>query len=347
MAALALVDEGGSQATVVDLGVTPGDAPPARAVPWGSGVLAAAYAIPEAAHEASRELAVYVITPGRPPEARAPVAQSLDDSFGFDLAVSRSEALLVWDEATPAGRGVVRGVSVMPASAAPSHAISPPESDAEAPRLLPTASGFVALWLARGPDATDATDHGAERRAAEAPGEDRGFGWVEAIDLDARGAPQGAVRRLTSQEGHVSAFDAEVLADGALLVIARDDGEAVDGSGGVLLRVRSTADRIGAPLALAGDGLGRGGPGFVGGPSGGAGWLGWIGPDERPRLMPLDAAGAPAGPTSAEDAWLDGRPLLALGGPAGAAFSSTGSARLLVAAPSDPASPLRLASCAR
>jgi hypothetical protein len=308
-------------------------------------VLAASYDLPSAgaAGATARELAVHVVAPGRPPEVRPPVAQARDDSFGFDVAATRSAAVIVWDEATPTGRGVVRAVDVTPgaaAAAAPAHSVSPPESDAEAPRVLPIAAGFVALWLARAPEVSE---HADDHRVAEAPGEERTFGWVEAVALDAHGAAEGPVRRLTSTGGHVSAFDAEVLADGSLLVAARDDGEAVDGSGGVLLRVRESGDRVDPPLALASDGLGRGAPDFVGrGPSG-AGWLGWIGPEERPRLMPLDAAGAPSGPASVEDAWAFARPLVALGPSADA---STGSARLLVAAPADPASPLRLASCA-
>jgi hypothetical protein len=47
-AALALVDADGARAQVVDLGVTPGDAPPTRAARWGGGVLAASYDLPSA-----------------------------------------------------------------------------------------------------------------------------------------------------------------------------------------------------------------------------------------------------------------------------------------------------------
>jgi hypothetical protein len=146
------------------------------------------------------------------------------------------------------------------------------------------------------------------------------------------------VRRLTSAEGHVSSFDVASLEDGSLLVVARDDGETVDGSGGVLVRARLAGDVPEAPLALPGDGLGRGGPELL---EGRPPWLGWVGPRERLRLMPLDRAGAPSGPPSAEDALVDARPLAVLAAP------PAGAARVLVATPSDRRSPLHAATCVR
>jgi hypothetical protein len=79
--------------------------------------------------------------------------------------------------------------------------------------------------------------------------------------------------------------------------------------------------------------------------AGSAPWLGWVGPDERFRLLPLDVTGAPSGPPSVEDALPDARPLAVVGGLVASAAST--SARVLVAAPSDPASPLRVTSCDR
>ena len=68
------------------------------------------------------------------------------------------------------------------------------------------------------------------------------------VHVDGQGAAIGPVRRLTSPAGHVSAYDVEARdppagsATPSILVVARDDGEAVDGSGGALLRVRVTGD---------------------------------------------------------------------------------------------------------
>ena len=338
-ASVLLVDAAGTHVDVADLGPTLGDAPPSRTAPWAGGVLAAAYAVTRDSTraDAPRELAIFSLAPGAPLVPHPTVAQQRDDSLAFDVASTQTTALVVWDEATTAGRGSVRAFEVTPGAAvAPSHVISPADSDVEAPRLLTLGTGYAALWLAEQPDLAE---HGDDRPPVEVPGEARSFGWVEAVALDAHGVPEGPVRRLTPSSGHVSAFDAEVLADGSLLVAARDDGEAVDGSGGALLRVRETTNRVEPPLAFANDGLGRGSPEFVAGrPS----WLGWVGPEERVRFMPLDPAGAPSGPPSVEDALVDARPLTVVAAPA----SPGAAARVLVATPSDPGSPLHAATCA-
>jgi hypothetical protein len=355
-AAIEVLDPAGSLADVLDLGVTPGDAPPARVVPWGAGMLAAAYGLRRDASRGDaereeRELGLFSVFEGVATPYRRPIAQPLDDSFAFDLAAGATTAVAVWDEATPKGKGVIRAAEVTPGvpPEAP-RAVSPPESDAETPRILALRGGYLSLWLVRqaeGAAGRDGGTPGPSPRAAEAPSEDRSLGWVEAVALDAHGAVAGPVRHLTpspapagsaaSAGTHISAFDAEVLADGSILVVARDDGEAVDGSGGVLLRVRAIQDRIEPPLAWATDGLGRGSPALV---AGAALWLSWVGPDERLRLMPLDSAGLPVGPPSVEESLGDARPLLTLG-------ESAGSARLLVASTGGSASKLRGASCER
>jgi hypothetical protein len=337
-AAVALVDSGAARAELVDLAATLGDAPPPRIAPWGAGVVALAYGVPRAnaRGEAPRELSVYTVAPGEAAISRASVEQQRDDSLAFDVASTKTTALAVWDEAAAGPHGIVRVADVTPGAAASvGRTITPPESDAETPRVVATPSGFVVLWLARKPETATRDD---DRPVAEAPGEERTFGWVEALALDPRGSVASPVRRLTSESGHVSAFDAQLLSDASLLVIARDDGETVDGSGGVLVRVRLVGDRIEPPLALSNDGLGRGGPALV---EGTPPWLGWVGPRESLRLMPLDVAGTPSGRPSFEDALVDGRPLAVVAG------TSTGAARVLVATPSDRSAPLHAATCAR
>jgi hypothetical protein len=157
----------------------------------------------------------------------------------------------------------------------------------------------------------------------------------------------GPVRRLTPQGGHVTAYDLRVAAPATaaaapgasrdaqpmLLLVVRDDGEAVDGSGGTLLRVRAFLDSAEPPVAFVTDGLGRGAPTLV---DGDPAWLAWVGAGEQLRLLPLDAVGAPTGLPSAEDAMDEARPVLAL--PAG---------RLLLETPSDAARPLKTVACAR
>jgi len=98
-----------------------------------------------------------------------------------------------------------------------------------------------------------------------------------------------------------------------LLVVARDDGEATDGSGGTLLRVRATDSGPEEASELTTDGLGRGAPILVAGLEASvAPWTVWIGRDERLRLLPLDRAGVPVAASSAEEAFDDSRPLLRL-----------------------------------
>ena len=189
------------------------------------------------------------------------------------------------------------------------------------------------LWIARHPETARVADAAA---VDEATGEARAQSWVEAVEVDAVGAPVGPVRRLTPAVGHVSAFDATLLGGEArpsLLVVARDDGEAVDGSGGTLLRIRLREDGAEPPVGLPGDGLGRGAPTLVDGP---LPWLAWIGPHEELRLLALDAAGAPAAAPTAEPLLDEARVLAVVGGD-----------RVLVGAPGDAAASLQVFACPR
>ena len=354
---------------IVDLGPTLGDAPPPR-IGWfvgekdsgsGDAIIAASYAarLGSGQGESTRELTVQVVSTGAPPTAILSIAQQRDDSLAFDLAFAGPNGqtgMVVWDEET-ASRGVVRaasfsasarprlaGAGTAPAEqragSAPARDVSPPESDADLPRVVPGGSGFFVFWVAHRPDpaaaATDASD-------LEATGEERAYGWLEMIPVDAHGAVAGPLRRLTPASGHVSAYDVQPLSEGGheLLVVARDDGEAIDGSGGALLRIRVAGGSHGdaysytidAPVGFPTDGLGRGAPAFV---AGDPPWLTWVGPHEQLRLLPLDTRGAPALAPSAEESLSDERPLLVLPG-----------GRLLVAAPADPVWQLRTVSCAR
>lgn len=375
-------------AAVIDLGPTLGDAPPPRMLLAGGDLLAAAYSIADAAvpnssangaNAKTRRLSLYEVPlePGRgAPKPIFDVPQERDDSLAFDLALVgpehappsgpalRRSAVVVWDEASRAGHGVIRATTVSladrmsassGASAAASessmHDVSPSDSDAEVPRVVSYGSGALALWIARKLEPGVPTD-AAE---VEATGEARSFGWLESVMLDEHGAPAGPVRKLTAPSGHVSAYDVRILPAAkkpTLLVVARDDGEAVDASGGELLRVRIVGDAVEPPVAFPSDGLGRGGPALVDGdPS----WLVWIGPHEQLRLLPLDAEGAPLGKPSAEDEMSEARPLLFLRGAPSVGARAAGAPNApnapnalsaLVASPLDPAAPLRVFGCA-
>jgi hypothetical protein len=329
---------------VVDLGATSGDAPPPRLAPRANELLAAAYPLSRGGPSggARRDLALYAISSGAASGPLLTVAQQRDDSLAGDLACAGSAGLIAWDEATASSRGVVRAVTFSQDwRAGPTRDVSPPESDAELPRVVPNGAGFIVLWIARRPDPTGAVD----ASELEATGEARTYGWLEMIPVDEHGVATGPLRRLTPASGRVSAYDVQVLPNTtkhpALLVVARDDGEAVDGSGGALLRVRVTGDVVESPVAFQSDGLGRGAPTLVEGLGGRPPWLAWVGPREQVRLLPLDVSGAPSANPSAEEGMSEGRPLLALG-------SASGSAgQLLVATPLDGAAQLRVFQCAR
>jgi hypothetical protein len=242
-------------------------------------------------------------------------------------------------------RGVVRGARFeIGQRAVRTLDVSPAESDAETPRVVRAGSGFFVVWLARRPEspppsggatmtpppsggatmspppsggATMTPPQSSDASAAiEATGEARAYGWLEMLALDADANPVGTVRRLTSATGHVSAYDVESRFDaldlgsrgeGEVWLVARDDGEAADGAGGVLLRVRARAGGAEAPVVVPTDGLGRGAPAFV---EGREPWLAWVGPHERLRLLPLDRSGESVAAPSAEDGLDEARPLL-------------------------------------
>jgi hypothetical protein len=272
------------------------------------------------------------------------VAQQRDDSLAFDLALAGSSGLLAWDEATSAERGVIRTYAFSKDHAGSTRDISPPDSDAELPRVFAFGAGFVAIWVARRPEPASPSEAGPE-----ATGELRSYGWLEMLALDRQGIPAGPVRPLTPSSGHVSAFDAAVRADNGvplLVVAARDDGEVVDGSGGALLRVRVRGDAIESAVAFATDGLGRGAPSFVGSAAAPSSpfALAWVGKEEQVRLLPLDGSGAPTSTVSAEDAMSEARPLLFLVQPG--ADAAAPRSMMLVAAPSDAAAQLRAFMCA-
>ncbi|HEY5147378.1 MAG TPA: hypothetical protein VII82_11455, partial [Polyangiaceae bacterium] len=371
----------------VDLGPTLGDAPPPR-VGWRSPDLVAASYVratipaqgshdltgksaPEPAPasapgpaaalvkaDAARDVGLYAIT-GDFVAAPVLVSQQRDDSLALDLAFLGQAGLLVWDEATSAEKGVIKGAAFAKDHAGPSRDISPPDSDAELPRVVAIGAGFAVVWIARRPEpqASDASE-------SEATGEPRAYGWLEMILVDERSNPTGPVRRLTQPGGHVSAFDLEVRPADApaagkggegpptLVVVARDDGEAIDGSGGTLLRVRVKGDAFESPVAFDTDGLGRGAPSFVSAASAfatGAGdpdrpapfALAWVGKDEEARFLPLDRGGSPTARSSSEDDLKDTRSLLFLERSA----REVESLSVLVAAPSDVAAQLRVFTC--
>jgi hypothetical protein len=348
---------------VVDLGPTVGDAPPPRLASCQKGLLAAAFRLPDARSvvsngpRATRDLGLYSVDRRLPPQLLLSIPQHRDDSLASDLACSGNAGMAVWDEtiaAMPglAPRGVVRGATFeLGAHDAEVRDLSPPESDAESPRVLSNGAGFFVFWLARRVEATNPSDsapgalpvHAApleQASSSEAVGEARAYGWLEMVALNATGSAAGPVRRLTPVSGHGSAYDVQLIVDGAkhgIVAALRDDAELVDGAGGTLLQVRAWDDGVEAPQVVPIDGLGRGAPAFVEGSP--APWLTWVGPREGMRLLPLDPAGGVVGPPSAEDRLDDARLLLVL--------RPGADGRVLAAAPRDKIAQLQVFNCQR
>jgi hypothetical protein len=183
-AAVALVSKDLTSVRLVELGPTLGDAPAPHLAPRGPDLVAASYAL--AARGDARELRVQLVGASGEPRALAPVLEQRDDSLAFDVAAT----IAVWDEATGGRdpRGVVRVAELAADHAAPARDLSPADSDAEMPRLVPWASGYLVVWLARRPEAPSPPDAAAPAEATgEATGEARAFSWLEAIPVDAAG----------------------------------------------------------------------------------------------------------------------------------------------------------------
>ncbi|MDP9033804.1 MAG: hypothetical protein M3O50_03285 [Myxococcota bacterium] len=355
VAAVAVLPRDAASARVVDIGPTLGDAPPPRLAWRGNELLAAQLALPPTAQrvgDAGRELAVRIVEPGPVRSAYPPVPQARDDSLAFDLAFSGSDGLVVWDESAGGDarnpvRGVIRGVSLQGNERGPVRDLSPPESDAESPRVLSLDTGFIVTWLARKAEPFVTPESSSNR---EETGEARAYGWLEALALNPGGNPAGPVRRLTSVVGHVSGYDVQRLAGArrTVLVVARDDGEAVDGSGGGLVRVILRESGAEPPAGFPSDGLGRGAPTLVEGRSP---WLAWVGPREQVRLLPLDSGGGAVAAPSAEVAFDEARPLVLLEGDTASAFDGAHSpdvlapVTMLVATPNDPGGVLHIYAC--
>jgi hypothetical protein len=334
--AVALLPPDASAVRVRDLGPTLGDAPPPRLTARGADLVAASYVLGKKTD--TREIDLVAISAAGDVRPAGVITEQRDDSLAFDVAA----AVVAWDEASPSShRGVIKAAELTAdGHVGATHDASPPESDAEAPRLVAFGPGYLLFWIARRMDPATLLDAAG---AIEVTSEVAAPAWIEAVALDAHGQTAGAVRRLTASSGHVSGFDLAQSGQAGrpeVLLVARDDGEATDGSGGTILRLRVRADGQDPPLAYATDGLGRGAPSVV---DATPPWLAWVDPREETRLLPLDETGTPIAPPSAEPELDEGRPLL-LVGPAGAPGAAA-SRRLLAAMPADAAGQLRMFTC--
>ncbi len=205
VAAVALLSAGAASMQLHDLGPTLGDAPPPRVAPRGVDLVAVSYSLSKRAE--ARELGIYVVSAAGEVRSTGTVLESRDDSLAFDV----SPTLVVWDEArsAPVPRGVIRGAEIgADGHPGPARDVSPPEADAELPRVVSSAGVTLVFWLDRKPEAASPADAAV---VSEVTGEARAFSWLDVLAVDAHGVPVGPTRRLTALSGHVSAYDVTAL----------------------------------------------------------------------------------------------------------------------------------------
>ena len=362
----------------VDLGQPLGDAPPPLPIVRGTELYATFFALPPqpadaadpGAHAklsrqtplaltgAERALRLFRIA-----DQKAQLAQTLpqqqDESLAYDIAVGASGGAIVWDEdVVGVARGDIKIAILSPdlKQTVTTRVASTDASDAELPRIVARRGGYWIVWGASRPEDADAGSAPGEE--LERPAESRRFRWLEVAEVDERGAQVGAIKPLTPPSGHVSMFDlaprprelANNAAVDALDVLARDDVQDADGSGGRIVRITVKGDRIDPPIALVSDAVGRGVPVLLDipladgiakiPPSPAASWLAFSDVHDHLRLVPLDATRTPIAPPSDETALEKARLLLGV--------KSVGPAvEFLAAFPTEPSAQIRRVTCAK
>ncbi|WP_394839996.1 hypothetical protein LVJ94_24210 [Pendulispora rubella] len=281
--------------TFIDLGQATGDLPPPRPFVQRGELFAAAYA----RGTDSRNLVLSRVQ-GTAAAVFAEMAQERDESLAFDVVTSPAgRGIVAWDEDAASGdAGVERGVikvALIPQSAEKNIAgaiVSASGADVERPHGIARAGGGYWLgWIARRRDPRGENDP----KGLEGPGEDRAYAWVEVARLDDAGKRVGEVRRVTSDAGHVTAFDWLAAADGNVELFVRDDGETTqEGEGGRILRIGVRDDGLQPSQALVSGGVGQGDPAPLGDP--GNRWLFYTDVTEHAQALFLDGSPALATP---------------------------------------------------
>jgi hypothetical protein len=323
------------------------DAPPPQPLA-GGGALYAAYIANGPGEARSRR--IVLAKAGAP----APIASFPDqaaESLAFDAAIASdgSHAALTWDD--DSAKGGIQLATLALAAALPSapapRLVSDGVTDVDGPRVAPRAGGgWWVAWSARREEAADSGARSdAVRPALEVPSEARAFSWVELVAVDAAGASVGAIRKLTSPNGHVASFDLAARPHGELDVFARDETQTREGEGGRVLHVVVHDATIDDAIVVVPDGAGRGALDLLAGP-GGEAWLAYVDGADRPRLLPLGETRAPVGSPTTEDS-LEGARLLAATGASRLVGAFPGPAADLPDAQGDSAPVLREVACVR
>jgi hypothetical protein len=316
-AAVVTLDERGGGAKIVSLGGAHGDTQPPRVAAAGAALVTALLE----SGAAGRRLKVGRVENGALTWGPT-FEQGRDESLAFDVAVGPERAIAVWDDARDLSRGIIQVATFLQAtlgSPTPVRTVSPKTADAELPRVVARPGGFWITWVARRAEKTEAPsgpgkgakgEHG-EKGADDEPDREPGEGlenrWIEAMPLDDRGAPAGAPRRITSEQGHVLTYDLRELAGGSALVVFRDDDTPSGSDGGVIMKVVLRPDGASEPVVLADRNLGVGAPAVL------PGWLAVADAMHETRLAQMGPGGELLDKHESEPALGRGEPVAARG----------------------------------
>lgn len=265
----------------------------------------------------------------------ADIEQGRDESQVFDIELSESRGLLVWDEwDESAEHGVVRAVSFEPSdlgNATRPRTLSPDGDDAEAPRLARRPGGYWLAWISRQPPERPADRPKARRQKkgakpapepAEPPPDDPvvdlGRRWLRIAPLDQNGALLAEPRDVTGRQAHVLVFDLAVLPSGGAVLAWRDDPTSPGVERGAVHLARVGAGGAIEVSTLEDEAVGAGTPTIVvdvaprpGAPSL---WLALGSITDSTRLLALGPDGRPRDALAGEPAVGNAEPLAMTGG---------------------------------
>ena len=214
----------------------------------------------------------------------ASLRQGRDDSLASAIAIGSKGGLVAWDEwDQKKNRGTIRGARFTladPSKVILRASLSPPESDAEVPRLVARVGGYWLAWLAVPPDITD--DKTGQR-------------VIEIVPLDQNGVPAGTPEVLNSTPSSISSFDLAALPDGTAVVSWREIQKTNVAGGHVLRLLRVSPDGTREPRVIENKDMGFGvptlTPNAVTEPSKLAAWLSIEASNGNTRFAGLDVNG--------------------------------------------------------
>jgi hypothetical protein len=265
-AVIAKIENSVDRGTTIDLGRVFGDAEPPRIAAYGTNAL---FVVPDS-DASGRTLKVGRLTPSPEKDRIEwidSVLQGIDDSPVFSIATNQATAVIAWDELDASSRrGIVRFRAIVPSTpnavAMPSSqvvsstqsgrsntpfpmkrlkTINVPKNelnvqstdldiDAEAPQLVPRASGFWLGYLVnerRNQLERSAVNASSNKRSSEDKNEERpvvelGKRGIQIMALDSSAKASGRPIVVTAPGAHVVAFEIKGTADGGALVAYRD-----------------------------------------------------------------------------------------------------------------------------